>query len=59
MTKWEYKYEVLDAETVEMVLATLGEQGWELVSVVKGFEYEEYFDCLYYFKRPKEGEDGR
>lgn len=34
MKKFEYKLQAVNSSDIEEILATLGSQGWELVSVV-------------------------
>lgn len=52
MHRWEYKFTVLPANNIEDAidnkLNDLGEQGWELVSVVK-----DTYMTVAYFKRQK------
>jgi hypothetical protein len=51
MQKWEYEWatESLMTSGIQAFLNTMGDQGWELVSVVKN----EAGIMVYFFKRPK------
>ena len=51
MQKWEYEWatEELMKSGVKYFLNQMGDEGWELVSVVKN----EADILVYYFKRPK------
>jgi hypothetical protein len=46
MKKWEYEVQDIAPEHVRAELTRMGEQGWELIWVVK---------TEYYFKREKRG----
>lgn len=50
MTKWEYKYELVERVS-ESLLNKFGERGWELVTIFQRPE-----GVSLYFKRPKKEE---
>jgi hypothetical protein len=44
MTKWEYRIETLpNMHTCEKALGSLGEEGWELISVVQSERFYKLF----------------
>lgn len=61
MQKWEYYWEIGDEQTLEELLETKGEEGWELVSVTSVLipeagkaSIEKDISYTAFFKRPKE-----
>ena len=53
MKKWEYKVETVYADGSAIDINALGEQGWELCTIVN---FSLTGRLIFYFKRPKEYE---
>ena len=52
-TKWEHLIEILDYRNLQKVMNNLGEEGWEIVTIMRRDD-SLGLDYLLFFKRPKE-----